>query len=98
MSLIGSLDPLIAGFWFFLGSSCKGFREIDRGFRVFFFDGKPLPLMTQIFGAQGLLWRRNDALDRAVERFLGSIKFAVLRVPLLFLKHLVGFLGRKLAH
>ena len=34
--LAPSLDPLIAGFWVFLGSSCKGFRVIDRGFRVFF--------------------------------------------------------------
>ena len=33
-----SLDPLIAGFWVFLGSSCKGFRVIDRGFRVWFFS------------------------------------------------------------
>ena len=33
-----SLDPLIAGFWVFLGSSCKGFREIDRGFRVLDLD------------------------------------------------------------
>ena len=32
-----SLDPLIAGFWVFLGSPCKGLAEIDRGFRVFFF-------------------------------------------------------------
>ena len=32
-----SLDPLIAGFWVFLGSSCKGIRVIDRGFRVWFF-------------------------------------------------------------
>ena len=31
-----SLDPLIAGFWIFLGSSCKRLAEIDRGFRVFF--------------------------------------------------------------
>ena len=29
-----SLDPLIAGFWVFLGSDLKGSSEIDRGFRV----------------------------------------------------------------